>query len=51
MYVPVGIRSGRGLMTRGGRESSINRFKTLLNDPLSPSNEIAEESVRPFLCM
>ena len=51
MYVPVGIRSGRGVTTRGGRESPINRFKTPLNDPLSPSSEIAEESVRPFLFM
>ena len=39
------------MMIRGGKESSINRFKTLRNDPLSPSSEIAEESVRPFLCM
>ena len=51
MYLPIGMRSGRGVMIRGGRESSINRFKTLRNDPLSPSSKIAEESVRPFLCM
>jgi hypothetical protein len=51
MYLPIGMRSGRGVMIRGGRESSINRFKTLRNDPLSPSSDIAEESVRPFLCM
>ena len=48
-YLPGGIRSGRGIMVRGVKESSIRRFNTLRNEPLSASRDIPEMSVRPFL--